>query len=277
MSSEEKIVRLPIAKIRLDGGTQVREKVDEAVVEEYAERMQEGDEFPLPVVLFDETDYWLADGFHRLRAKLKLGQAEIECRLFEGTKRDAVLVALKANSAHGLRRSNADKIRAVTIVLADEEWSKKSSGWIAGICGVSRPFVEGVRRQVVTVTTSPLEGAAERVGRDGKRYSVGGKQKPPTDANRGDAVTQALATGEAFDRCIARLKLVADETERLATGPGGKYLAGILDELREYIRRAANQLSAARPAARCHFCTGKGCDRCCQHGWLSTLVQARLT
>ena len=246
MSSEEKIVRLPIAQIRLDGGTQVREKVDEAVVEEYAERM-------------------------------KREKAEIECRLFDGSKRDAVLVALKANSAHGLRRSNADKIRAVTIVLADDEWSKKSTRWIAELCGVSRKFVEDVRTQVATVATSSLGGYSERLGRDGKRYLVGGNQKPPTDAKGGNAVTQALATGEAFDRCVARLKLVAEETERLATGPGGKYLAGILDELRQYIRRAANQLSAARPSARCHFCTGKGCDHCCQHGWLSACLQSRLT
>src|SRR5579883_2893291 len=156
MSSEEKIVRLPIVQIRLDGGTQVREKIDQALVEDYAERMREGDEFPLPIVLFDETDYWLADGFHRLHANLKLGKTEIECRLFEGSKRDAVLVALKANSAHGLRRSNADKIRAVKIVLADEVWSTKSTRWIAEVCGVSRKFVEDVRAQVATVATSPL-------------------------------------------------------------------------------------------------------------------------
>ena len=262
MSSEE-LVCLPIAQIRLDGGTQVRERIDEALVEEYAERMQEGDLFPPPIVLFDETFYWLADGFHRLMARLKLGKADIECRVFEGTQRDAVLVALKANSAHGLRRSNSDKIRAVQVVLADQEWSKKSTRWIAEICGVSRPFVEGVRGQLATVATHQEEGIATRVCQDGKRRSV---RRPSTE--RLDAIDKALHTAGQFDSWLNRLKKLGEDLERLARGPGGTYLGGVFDRLYEQMGQIMCQVSAARPAARCQFCRGKGCDRCQQHGWL---------
>ena len=277
MSSEEKIVRLPIAQIRLDGGTQVREKVDEAVVDEYAERMAEGDLFPPIVVIFDGTDYWLADGFHRLRAAKKREKAEIECRLFDGSQRDAVLVALKANSAHGLRRSNADKLRAVKIVLADEEWSHKTNRWIANVCGVGHHFVETVRKQVGAEPTSPVSGGlpVARLGQDGKTYLV--RQSAGPRGENLDAVEEALATAERFDRCLVRVKRLGDEIERVARGPGGTYLTELLEELREHIRLMAHQLAAARPAARCHFCTGKGCDRCGQHGWLSASLQARLT
>src|SRR5690348_12642660 len=104
MSSEEKLVTLEIGLVRVDGGTQVREKLDETVVEEYAERMTAGDLFPPVVVIHDGEHYWLADGFHRLRARVKLEKETIDCRVFEGSCRDAILVAVKANSTHGLRR-----------------------------------------------------------------------------------------------------------------------------------------------------------------------------
>ena len=39
-----------------------------------------------------------------------------------GTRRDAVLAAAGANAAHGLRRSAADKARAVDALLTDDEW-----------------------------------------------------------------------------------------------------------------------------------------------------------
>ena len=54
--------------IRLDGGTQPRAKIDQAVCDEYAERMKAGEKFPPIDVFFDGEDYWLADGFHRISA-----------------------------------------------------------------------------------------------------------------------------------------------------------------------------------------------------------------
>ena len=135
MSSEEKLVTLEIALVRIDGGTQVRAKLEQTLVEDYAERMEAGDVFPPVIVAFDGEHYWLADGFHRLHALLELKRTTIECRVFDGTVRDALLIALKANSAHGLRRSNADKRRAIAMVLADEEWSKKTNRWIADEIG----------------------------------------------------------------------------------------------------------------------------------------------
>jgi len=59
--------------------------------------------------------------------------------------------ALLANAANGLRRSNADKRRCVEIAL--KEFGKLSSRAIAELCGVSHPFVDGLR-DVETVSTS---------------------------------------------------------------------------------------------------------------------------
>jgi hypothetical protein len=232
------------------------------------------------VVIFDGTNYWLADGFHRLYAALRLGRATIDCRVFEGTLREAILVALKANSAHGLRRTTGDKQRAVTLVLADEEWSKKSTRWIAEVCGVGRKFVEAVRRQLAPGATHPEVGEAgptHRLGQDGKLRPVG-RVAAPTGVVQDtvDPVEQALQAAEAFDACMIRLKKLASEGEKLARGPGGDYFAGVcLDDFQMHLRQAANQLDAARPASRCGGCTGQGCERCKQHGWLSACLQAR--
>jgi ParB-like chromosome segregation protein Spo0J len=288
MSSEEQLLTLDIALLRLDGGTQVRAKLARSLVKEYAERMEAGDVFPPVVVAFDGQHYWLADGFHRLHAHLELKRTAIECRVFEGTVRDAVLVALKANSAHGLRRSNADKRRAVEIVLTDEEWSKKSTRWIATVCGVSRELVEAMRRElpatnpfreVAETATHPAEvdqAATVRLGQDGRLYAAHHTTSSQPTAEGADPLSVALSAGEKFDGCLVRLKKVANEVERLARAPGGAYLTEpILADVQSNLNQAYNLLRGARPVSRCRFCQGTGCERCNQTGWLSAIVAAR--
>src|SRR5262245_29293756 len=48
-------------QLRLDGGTQPRASIDEALVEEYAEAIEGGAEIPPVVAFFDGNNYWLAD------------------------------------------------------------------------------------------------------------------------------------------------------------------------------------------------------------------------
>ncbi|HQU46134.1 MAG TPA: ParB/RepB/Spo0J family partition protein [Pirellulales bacterium] len=272
MSSEEKRVTLDIASVRLDGGTQVRVRLRKAVVQDYAERMAARDVFPPIVVVYDGRDYWLADGFHRLHAALAREQTTIECRVFEGTLRDARLVALRANCEHGLRRTNADKRRAVAIALADEEWSKKSNRWIAQVCGVSHHLVESIRRGVGAVPTHPqvaTAGGPVRIGRDGRPYAVRRRTAPPGTRHAAHAVAGALQAAELFDACLARLKKLRTEGQRLADGPGGLYLSGRrLDEFLLKLHEAGDLLSAARPTAPCELCHGTGCERCCHSGWV---------
>src|SRR5690349_18079139 len=106
---------LRIALLRLDGDTQPRETTDYSIVEEYGERIQAGDKFPPVVVFFDGEHHWLGDGFHRVFAHQSAGLEDIEADIRPGSRADAVWFACSANRAHGLRRSNADKRRAVTM------------------------------------------------------------------------------------------------------------------------------------------------------------------
>jgi hypothetical protein len=51
-----------LAKIRLDGGTQPRESLDQETVDEYCEAMEAKAQFPAVTVFYDDIDYWLVDG-----------------------------------------------------------------------------------------------------------------------------------------------------------------------------------------------------------------------
>lgn len=67
-------------------GTQSRVSVDTKTVDEYAEALQSGATLPPVTVFSDGTNYWLADGFHRLAAHRR----EIEVEQRDGTQRDAM-------------------------------------------------------------------------------------------------------------------------------------------------------------------------------------------
>ncbi|WP_299403243.1 ParB/RepB/Spo0J family partition protein [Acaryochloris sp. IP29b_bin.148] len=147
-SSESSIQAVEIAKIRMDGGTQPRAKLFEEVVADYAEDMKRGAKFPPVIIYYDGKEYWLADGFHRVRAKEAIGREEVTAEVHPGTQRDAVLHSVGANAAHGLRRTNADKRRAVNRLVRDHEWRKWSDREIARRCGVSHGFVGVIRAEL---------------------------------------------------------------------------------------------------------------------------------
>lgn len=159
-SPESGITSLDVAKIRTDGGTQARASMDEGVVAEYASQIKDGQKaFPAMVAFHDGTDYWLADGFHRLRAYKRAGWPAVSVDVRIGTQRDAILYACGANANHGLRRTNADKRLAVRRLLEDGEWSKWSDREIARRCGVDNKFVGNVRG---VLRIRAVEGTVDR-------------------------------------------------------------------------------------------------------------------
>jgi len=133
-------------KIRIDCGTQVRTKIDQYLVDQYAENMKDGDEFPSVTLFHDGVHYYLADGFHRYFAVKKLGRHGIEADVRTGTLSEAIIFALSANAKHGKPRTIEDKTNSVMICLNHVEWSTFSSAKIAQMCEVSVQFVAKLRR-----------------------------------------------------------------------------------------------------------------------------------
>lgn len=141
-------MNIGLDKIRIDGGTQSRVKIDEHVVAQYADEMLNGDLFP-PVVLFhDGVDYWLADGFHRYFANKRINSPGISADVKEGSVRDAILHGIEANNKHGLRPTNEDKRKGVITMLKDIEWQDFSNREIGRICGVSHTLVNTIRKEL---------------------------------------------------------------------------------------------------------------------------------
>jgi transposase len=141
-------MNIGIDKIRIDGGTQSRVKIDKNVVAQYADDILNGDEFPPVVLFFDSVDYWLADGFHRYFANKRINTPGINAEVRDGSVRDAILHGIEANNRHGLRPSNEDKRKGVVTMLKDIEWQDYSNRDIATICGVSHTTVNTVRKEL---------------------------------------------------------------------------------------------------------------------------------
>ncbi len=146
MSAVPLITEVAINQIRAAPETQMRIKISESVVEDYADAINDGAPFPPIVVFHDGKIYWLADGFHRHAAHLKLGRETILADICKGGLRDAVGHSLSANGTHGLQRTRADKRRVVEAAVADAEWAKLSDRDIAKLCGVSHTLVAQVRK-----------------------------------------------------------------------------------------------------------------------------------
>ena len=149
MTTETKTLKLE--QIRIDGGTQPRVAIDEQVVADYAELYGSGFNLPPVTVFYDGVNYWLADGFHRYWANKKIDCEYVFADIRQGTQRDAILYSVGANASHGLRRTNADKRKALLIMLEDEEWSQWSTREIARQCGVSEKNGTKFSRQSICV------------------------------------------------------------------------------------------------------------------------------
>ena len=179
---------IELSKIRIDGGTQPRAELNQETVADYAEAYKSGAILPAVTLFFDGAEYWLADGFHRFFGAKSAGKKSIAEDITPGTLRDAILYSLSANSKHGLKRSNADKRKAVQTLLSDAEWSKWSSRDIAKHCSVGHPLVDEMRKSSLedlpvsdqkkrTYTTKHCTSATMNTANIGKNQGAE-KQKP---------------------------------------------------------------------------------------------------
>jgi hypothetical protein len=157
-----------LSDISTDEELQPRARINQAIVEEYAEAMSQGETF-LPVIIFnDGENKWLADGYHRYYAGKRAGLSSIGAEFRTGTKSDALKFSLSANAAHGLRRSQADKRRAVLTAL--ENFSHLSNREIARLVKVDDKTVGKYRerRSVVREVNNRIAAGESFVGSHGE-------------------------------------------------------------------------------------------------------------
>jgi len=167
----------------MDGGTQSRAQLDWVAIDEYAGAMRDGAIFPPIIVFYDGVDYWLADGFHRVRSAEKANLAELPADVRQGTRRDAILHSVSANADHGVRRTNRDKRQAVLMLLGDAEWGGWSDREVARRCGVSHVTVLNIRHELSVKNEQIQKPTTRKVSRNGKTYemdttAIGEKTEP---------------------------------------------------------------------------------------------------
>ena len=240
MPEDSTLTRIPLHAIQVDPTVQQRAAgTSQDVVDDYAEAMRNGIEFP-PIDVFgnDDGPFHLGDGFHRLEAHRSTHPdvKDIECKVHPGDRDDALLFACGANAQHGLPRSRSDKLKAVTTLILSEGWSKWSDREIARQCAVSHTYVAAVRSDHLATfpDAHPDQGAAA--------------ETPPAPDSATDAPTAPPVRRRTVRRGGRRYKL---NTARIGRGRSRPH--DEVAKLKRAFERFQRALSGASEPARKTF------------------------
>lgn len=141
--------KVPPSELHFDPRCQSRIAIDSDAVAEYQAAYEAKAEMPPPEVFSVDGALYVVDGYHRVAAAIGAGVSFLRVTIVgEGTMDQAVWRATSANRGHGLRRTNADKRRAVRMALESPIGQEQSSRVIADHCGVSANFVAQVRHEL---------------------------------------------------------------------------------------------------------------------------------
>ncbi|TDB81291.1 streptomycin biosynthesis protein [Actinomadura sp. KC216] len=177
----------------------------------------------LPPIIVHRPTMRVVDGMHRLRAARLRGEDKIAVRFFDGDERDAFVLAVKLNVAHGLPLSAADRAAAARrIIRSHPDWSDRA---IAAVAGLSDKTIKEIR----TAAGGEAMKAVVRVGRDGRRRPV------DSALGRVTASEWIEKRPNASSREIARLAGISPATVR---------------DVRNRLDRGEGPLSASQQRAR---------------------------
>lgn len=126
--------------------SEMRVRINEAKVKQYAEEKRRGMIFPPPVIFMGPDEiYRVGDGFHRILADKENGETQITANLRSGLLKDAVLHNLKANrEGQGLLFSAGDFSKAVRFLLTNKDFQGWSRTKISQAVGCSPSLVSRI-------------------------------------------------------------------------------------------------------------------------------------
>ena len=169
----------------LDLSLQTRAGTDAETIDNYAEAMADGAQFPDVTVFTDGTHYWLADGFHRVMAAKQNGLTVIAADVRKGTEDDAVVFGGTANNKQGKRTTRADVQHFLQMVWERREaifGGTPTGGNLADRCGVSRSTGERfVREMLAAMPVAPARSPASKI--HVKMPEMGGSEGGSTAQN----------------------------------------------------------------------------------------------
>jgi hypothetical protein len=255
-------VTVDITRIRLDGGTQIRESLyDKATLDEYFDAAEAGATFPPIHVVDDGNSLWLVDGFHRHAVAIRRGQRTIDAHIREGTLEEAQWLACAAN--RGLARTHADKRAAVLAALRHPRSKGKGDRAIAAHCGVDHKTVGAVRRtltenmenlEVGNFPSSKIEAGSGKKLTEKGHVATG--HSPVAKARKDKAFEDATPPAKP----LAPVQPVADEE------PDDDGFDGHDAELEDDVAAEPEPAKVEKPAVLCDH-QGREVPRCLIHKW----------
>ena len=198
-------VMVPVLSLRA-GESPRLEGEDKAHIARLAES-----ETPLPPILVDRRTMRVIDGMHRLMAASLQGRETVEVEFFDGSPDVAFLLAVQANTTHGLPLSLADRrAAAARIISIYPQMSDRAVGETAGLAART---VAAIRRR----STGEVPQLSARIGRDGKARPLnaveGRLRAAELLAQRPDASLREVARGAGVSPATVR-----DVRQRLERG-----------------------------------------------------------
>lgn len=188
---------------------------------------------PLPPILVHRPSMQVIDGMHRLQAAVMRGQDTVPVRFVDCDEKDVFVIAVQANTAHGLPLSLAERKRAAARII--EVYPQWSDRLIALAAGLSHKTV-AVLRGPATGDNPRLQA---RTGRDGRvrplSSAVGRRTAADVLKDNPAASLQQIASTVGISPGTVR-----DVRDRLARGQD--------PVLPERPRSRAAPATAARPA-----------------------------
>jgi hypothetical protein len=240
-----------IGALVMDERLQSRTEINETTVAEYAEAILGGADFPPVLAHFDGVSYYLTDGYHRLLAHKRAEKVSILCEVVQGTLRDAIFHATGVNTDHGMRRTYADKRKAVMTLLDDLEWEDMSNAQISKHCHVSPSFVSDLRKSVgkdntdtvkYKTSTGKVMEKKKAPGRPAKEKEPelkGPEIVPEREDHKQEAIDMLLAQNEELKARVAVVAMDATAEEKQAA-------TDLIAELQEELRIAKIELDAVK-------------------------------
>jgi len=123
---------------------------------------------PLPPIVVHGPSMRIVDGMHRVDAARQRGDREIDARIFDGDEDTAFLLAVRANTTHGLPLTLADRNAAAERILGSHPWLSDRA--VADLTGLAAATVAAVRQRL----DLGQAGTQVRLGRDGRVRPVNG-------------------------------------------------------------------------------------------------------
>jgi transposase-like protein len=290
--------KYPIEQLELDARLQARDALDQSAVADYAQAYKAGTDMP-PIEVYDVGGaLYVVDGWHRIAGAREAGITFLRATTVgTGTFEQAAWHAVAANGAHGLRRTNADKRRAVRLALESPIGGEQSSRAIAEHVGVGDKLVSEVRaqweaeRRAKATKPSPDQVAkaspdevretaprqvretapARRVGRDGKSYPVRAPKERVELDELGEAHSKSSTSFEAYGHLPPygpTLLTIAKSIARVRLETGRADLPTSIAQSLERALRDAEGVAVYAVPEVCPRCAGARCIYCGERGWV---------